>query len=131
MTPDYSSPFQHPLFVSPDVSQCLPSTPNDSNSPSLLPNYTPQTKDPELEFQITSSVRLGSLLQCLDRECALLRHDDGTELFTTGLTLLHHCAQTRANCLVLIAKQAPGVLLRCLVRFERCTPPAPQLHIAA
>ena len=31
MTPDYSSPFQHPLFVSPDVSQCLPSTPNDSN----------------------------------------------------------------------------------------------------
>ena len=41
MTPDYSSPFQHPLFVSPDVSQCLPSTPNDSNSRSLLPNYTP------------------------------------------------------------------------------------------
>ena len=27
MTPDYSSPFQHPLFVSLDVSQCLPSAP--------------------------------------------------------------------------------------------------------
>ena len=37
--------FQHPLFVSPDVSQCLPSTPNDSNSRSLLPNYTPQDRD--------------------------------------------------------------------------------------
>ena len=46
MTPAYSSPFQHNtrcLFVSPDVSQCLPSTPNDSNSPSLLPNYTPKS----------------------------------------------------------------------------------------
>ena len=42
MSPDYSSPFQHPLFVSPDVSQCLPSTPNDSNSQSLLPNQPPK-----------------------------------------------------------------------------------------
>ena len=38
MNPNYSSPFQHPLFVSPDASQCLPSTPNDFNSRSLLPN---------------------------------------------------------------------------------------------
>ena len=42
VTRDYSSPFQHPLFVSPDVSQCLTSTPIDSNSPSLLPNQTPK-----------------------------------------------------------------------------------------
>ena len=42
MSPDYSSPFQHPLSVSPDVSQCLTSTPIDSNSPSLLPNQTPK-----------------------------------------------------------------------------------------
>ena len=32
--------------MSPDVSQCLPSTPNDSNSRSLLPNQTP--KDPTI-----------------------------------------------------------------------------------
>ena len=31
VTPDYSSPFRHPLSVSPGVSQCLPSTPNDFN----------------------------------------------------------------------------------------------------
>ena len=32
--------------MSPDVSQCLPSTPNDSNSRSLLPNSTPKGKKP-------------------------------------------------------------------------------------
>ena len=107
-----------PPFLNP-----LPPThyPASRRAPSLItppplssPDLTPQ---PQLEFEITAAVRLGSLLRCLDRECCLLRHDDSTELFMTGLTLLHHCAQTRSNCLVLIAKQAPGVLLRCLIHL--------------
>ena len=46
MTPEYSNPFQHPLFVSPGVSQCLPSTPNDSNSRSLLTKFTHEVYSP-------------------------------------------------------------------------------------
>ena len=58
MTPDYSSPFQHRLFVSPDVSQRLPSTPNDSNSPSLLPNQSPQPNSLVADVSIDCSSEL-------------------------------------------------------------------------
>ena len=53
MTPDYSAPFQHPLFVSPDVSQCLPVSPVDSQRLQLTKFTPPPTRTPLTDSEDT------------------------------------------------------------------------------
>ena len=49
MTPDYSSPFQHPLFVSLDASQCLLMSPVYSQRFQLT-KFAPQLRSSDYSF---------------------------------------------------------------------------------
>ena len=60
--------------MSPDVSQCLPSTPNDSNSPSLLPNQTPKGL---LELATASDERIRIRALLPERAQSLQAREEG------------------------------------------------------